>query len=199
MNTKNIIIIVAAAVVLLATLGIAYLFTNGFVKEDSTLKSNSIHQFKVTALDGSEIDFSDFKGKKILLVNTASKCGFTPQYEGLERLYQKYQNSLVIVGFPSNDFLFQEPGENQEIEAFCKQNYGVSFPMASKIEVKGKNQAPIYQWLTHKSLNGKESSSVKWNFQKYLLDEQGQLLKHFSSSTEPEDPEIIKIIESTVP
>lgn len=196
MDNKKILIIVLALILLVVGISLTYLFTNGFLKENSSLKSNSIHRFKVTALDGSEIDFSDFKGKKILIVNTASKCGLTPQYEGLEKLYEKYQDKLVVVGFPSNDFLFQEPGENKEIEEFCRLNYGVSFPMAAKIEVKGNNQAPIYQWLTNKNLNGKESSAIKWNFQKYFLDEKGQLIKHFSPKTDPEDSEIIKLIES---
>lgn len=190
------ILVIGVAIALLAGGTIsAYLFSNGFVKKDISIKSNSIYQFTVPALDGSEINFADFKGKKILVVNTASKCGLTPQYEGLERLYQKYRDKLVIVGFPSNDFLFQEPGTNEEIAEFCRLNYGVSFPMAAKIKVKGKKQAPIYQWLTHKELNGKENSSVTWNFQKYILDENGELIKHFSPKTDPEDPEIIKIIE----
>lgn len=199
MDNKKILLIVITVIVLGMLIAFSYLFTNLFFKENSSLKSNSIHRFKVTALNGSEIDFSDFKGKKILVVNTASKCGLTPQYEGLEKLYKKYQDKLVIIGFPSNDFLFQEPGDNKEIEEFCKLNYGVSFPMAAKIEVKGNNQAPIYQWLTNKNLNGKESSAVTWNFQKYILDEQGQIIKHFSPKTDPEDPEIIRIIESTTP
>lgn len=199
MDNKKILIIVLAISLLIVGISLTYLFTNGFLKENTSLKSNSIYGFKVTALDGSEIDFSDFKGKKILIVNTASKCGLTPQYEGLEKLYKKYQDKLVIVGFPSNDFLFQEPGENKEIEEFCRLNYGVSFPMAAKIEVKGNNQAPIYQWLTNKNLNGKESSAITWNFQKYLLDEKGQIIKHFSPKTDPEDSEIIKLIEASVP
>lgn len=196
----NKILISVIVIVLLAGGAIGfYLFSNGFVHEDISIRSNSIFGFKVLALDGSEINFADFKGKKIMVVNTASKCGLTPQYEGLERLYGKYRDQLVIVGFPTNDFLFQEPGGNEEIAEFCRLNYGVSFPMAAKIEVKGKNQAPIYQWLTNKNLNGKESSSVTWNFQKYIVDENGELIKHFSPKTDPEDPEIIKVIESGYP
>lgn len=188
----------AIIVLLLAMAGgfAYYLRSNGNVKENAGLKSNSIYGFKVAALDGSTIDFADFKGKKIMVVNTASKCGLTPQYEGLESLYKKYGDRLVIVGFPSNDFLFQEPGTNADIAAFCQRNYGVSFPMAAKVEVKGKNQAPVYQWLTNKNLNGVESSAVTWNFQKYLIDEAGKLVQHFSPKTDPEDPEIIKWIEA---
>jgi len=171
-----------------------YLFTNGNVEVDMALKSATIHEFKVNGLDGSTINFAKFKGKKILVVNTASKCGFTPQYEGLERLYNKFNDKLVIIGFPSNDFLDQEPGKDAEIAAFCQRNYGVTFPMAAKIDVKGKRQAPIYQWLTNKSLNGVESSAVLWNFQKYLIDENGKLIKHFSPKTDPEANEIISLI-----
>lgn len=156
----------------------------------------SIYDFKVTALDGGTIDFSQFKGKKILIVNTASKCGLTPQYEELEALHKKYQDNLVIVGFPANNFMSQEPGSNEEIAAFCQKNYGVTFLMAEKISVKGKSMAPIYQWLTNKELNGVESSSVKWNFQKYLIDENGRLIQHFSPQTKPLSEELQKQIRS---
>lgn len=156
---------------------------------------NSIYDFKVESLDGGTIDFSQFKGKKILIVNTASKCGYTPQYEELETLYKKYQDKLVIVGFPANNFLRQEPGSNEEIKAFCQKNYGVSFPMAAKISVKGKNMHPIYIWLTEKKYNHYSNSSVKWNFQKYLLDEKGNLVQMFSPGVKPESEEIISAIE----
>lgn len=155
----------------------------------------SIYDFKVKALDGSEIDFSQFKGKKILIVNTASKCGLTPQYEGLEALYKKYGDKLVIVGFPANNFLFQEPGSNEKIAEFCQKNYGVTFPMAAKISVKGKDMAPIYKWLTNKDYNKLENSSVSWNFQKYLIDEEGNLRAVFSPKTLPNSEEIKKAIE----
>lgn len=154
----------------------------------------SIYDFKVEALDGSTIDFSDFKGKKILIVNTASKCGYTPQYEGLQALYEEYKDKLVIVGFPANNFAFQEPGDNDKIAAFCKKNYGVTFPMAAKISVKGKKMAPIYQWLTKKKHNGYEDSNVKWNFQKYLIDENGNLVGIFSSKVKPQSEEIVSAI-----
>jgi len=166
---KKMLFIILFIVAVIAA-GVAYyLFTNGNVKVDMALKSATLYDFKVKGLDGSSIDFAQFKGKKILVVNTASKCGFTPQYEGLERLYKRFSDKLVIVGFPSNDFLDQEPGKDAEIAAFCQRNYGVTFPMAAKIDVKGKRQAPIYQWLTNRSLNGVESSAVLWNFQKYLF------------------------------
>lgn len=152
--------------------------------------NKSIYGFKVTALDGGTIDFTSFKGKKILIVNTASECGFTPQYEGLEKLYEKYKDKLVIVGFPANNFGSQEPGTNDEIGAFCKKNYGVTFPMAAKISVKGDDAAPIYKWLCHKSENGVLDAEVGWNFNKFLLDENGKLLAHFESKVEPMSEEI---------
>lgn len=160
----------------------------------NTETHKSIYEYKVDGLTGGTIDFSTFKGKKILIVNTASKCGFTPQYEELEELYKKYKDKLVIVGFPANNFLRQEPGTNGEIAEFCKKNYGVSFPMAAKISVKGRDMAPIYRWLTEKELNGVKSSSVKWNFQKYLIDEKGNFVEVFYSNVKPMSDEIIKAI-----
>lgn len=155
----------------------------------------SIYDFKVEALNGGMIDFSQFKGKKILIVNTASLCGYTPQYKALEAVYEKYKDRLVIVGFPANNFGSQEPGSNSEIAGFCKKNYGVSFPMAAKISVKGDNIAPIYQWLTQKSYNGYNDNEVKWNFQKYLFDEQGQMVAMYPSNITPDSKEVIGAIE----
>ena len=152
--------------------------------------AKSIYDFKVTALDGSTIDFAAFKGKKILIVNTASKCGSTPQYEDLEKLYEKYKDKLVIVGFPANNFLFQEPGSNETIKEFCTKNYGVTFPMAEKISVKGKNIAPIYQWLCNKSENGIMDANITWNFNKFLLDEKGTIITKFESRVKPLSTEI---------
>ena len=156
----------------------------------------SIHQFTVTDIDGKSFDFKSLKGKKIMVVNTASKCGLTPQYEKLEALYQKYKNSnFVIVGFPANDFMGQEPGTNEEIATFCKKNYGVSFSMMEKISVKGSDIHPVYQFLTEKSKNGLEDNSVQWNFQKYLIDENGYLVKVVSPRTSPDDQEITSWLE----
>lgn len=155
---------------------------------DST---HNIYAFNVPALDGSTINPADFKGKKILIVNTASECGYTPQYEGLEALYKQYKDKLVIVGFPANNFGGQEPGSNDEIKAFCQKNYGVSFPMAAKISVKGDDAAPIYKWLCNKSENGVLDAEVKWNFNKFLIDENGHLVAYFPSSVKPMDAEII--------
>lgn len=172
----------------------AFLFSCSPKNDDSKIPQ-SIYGFTVPGLDsGTTIDFSKFKGKKILIVNTASKCGYTPQYEQLEKLYQSHKDRLVIVGFPANNFLWQEPGNDQEIRSFCTQNYGVTFPMASKISVKGRSMAPIYQWLTEKKFNHYKSSSVHWNFQKYLIDEKGNLIAIFSSSTEPMSQEVVDAI-----
>jgi glutathione peroxidase len=152
-----------------------------FKKEDP----KSIFQFKVESIDGGKIDFSKYKGKKILVVNTASKCGYTPQYEGLEKLYETYKDKLVIVGFPANNFGGQEPGSNAEIKEFCTGTYKVSFPMAAKVSVKDNDVAPIYQWLTQKSKNGVLDATIGWNFNKFLLDENGKLLAYFPSKVEP--------------
>jgi len=156
----------------------------------------TVYDFKVPSIDGGVIDFSQFKGKKILIVNTASHCGFTPQYEGLEKLYEQYKDKLVIVGFPSNDFLWQEPGSNDQIKQFCSEKYNVTFPMAAKIHVKGRSKAPIYEWLTEKEKNGVENSSVSWNFNKYLINEEGEYVCHFSSKVTPDDPELLHAIEN---
>ena len=160
----------------------------------SSLKE-SIHQFIVTDIEGNKFDFSTLKGKKIMVVNTASRCGKTPQYEKLEELYTKYKSkNFVIVGFPANDFLMQEPGSNEDIAKFCKKNYGVSFPMMSKISVNGKKIHPVYKFLTKKSLNGLKDNKVEWNFQKYLLDEKGHLVRVISPSTAPDDASIVEWI-----
>ncbi len=165
----------------------------GVAKEPKDLPA-SIYDFKVPSLRGDTIDFAAFRGKKILIVNTASKCGLTPQYKQLEELYKLHNDKLIIIGFPANNFLFQEPKANEEIAEFCQLNYGVSFPMSEKISVKGKSIAPIYYWLTHKKYNGLKDSKVKWNFQKYLIDEHGQLSHIFPPSTSPMSQEILNAI-----
>jgi glutathione peroxidase len=150
------------------------------------------YKFNVTTITDEEFHFSILKGKKVLIVNTASKCGFTPQYEELEKLYREYKDeNLVIIGFPANNFLKQEPGSNEEIIQFCRINYGVSFPMMSKINVKGKDIHPLYQWLTKRDLNGVLNSSVKWNFQKYMIDEHGNLTGFASPKTKPYSEKIL--------
>ena len=155
----------------------------------------SLYNFKVKTIDGKEFDLSALKGKKVMIVNTASKCGFTPQYEGLEKLYKQYGgDKFVIIGFPANNFLWQEPGTNEEIQSFCKMKYGVTFPMMSKISVKGDSIHPLYSWLTKKQLNGVLDSKVQWNFQKYLIDENGHLVKTVLPKVKPDDEEIVNWI-----
>ena len=158
------------------------------------LMGKSIYDYKVESLDGKEINFADFKGKKILVVNTASKCGFTPQYADLEKLYDQYKDKLVIVGFPADNFGHQEPGTNEEIGAFCQKNYGVSFPMAAKVSVKGDDTAPIFRYLTQKELNGVKNTTILWNFTKFLIDENGKLIDSFISTTKPTDDAIVKYL-----
>lgn len=153
--------------------------------------AKSIYDFKVEGLTGGTIDLAKYKGKKILIVNTASACGYTTQYEGLEALYKKYQDKLVIIGFPANNFGGQESGTNSEIKEFCKKNYGVTFPMAAKISVKGNDIAPIYQWLCNKTENGVLDATIGWNFNKFLLDEKGNMIAHFESKVTPMSEEII--------
>ena len=156
----------------------------------------NFHSFKVETLEGEPFDLSSLKGKKVLVVNTASKCGLTPQYEGLQALYEKYGgDDFTIIGFPANNFMNQEPGTHEEIREFCSENYGVSFPMMEKISVKGDDMHPVYQWLTQESENGLMDSKISWNFQKYLIDEEGNLVKMFSPRTKPGDEEIIAWIE----
>ncbi len=157
---------------------------------------SSFYEFDVTDIDGNPFSFNQLKGKKVMIVNVASKCGFTPQYEQLEALYQKYKDqNFVIIGFPANNFKEQEPGSSEEIKSFCTLTYGVTFPMMDKISVKGDDMAPLYQWLTDKDLNGKSNSSVKWNFQKYLIDENGILVDVVNPWVSPDTTKIIKWIE----
>ena len=160
-----------------------------------TKKASNIYKFKVEGLEGNKIDFKKFKGKKILIVNTASKCGYTPQYEELQKLYSQYSNKLVVVGFPANNFGGQEPGSASEIKEFCKRNYGVTFPMAAKVSVKGDDIAPIFKWLTDKNENGVLDAQVKWNFTKFLLDEKGVLIAKFDSKVKPMSEEITKYLK----
>jgi glutathione peroxidase len=186
-------------VLILITAAISYSFI--FLKrqqrkeQDLLLESKSFYDLKIKSIDGKEILFSQFKGKKVMCVNVASKCGNTPQYEKLEKLYEKYKDKLVILGFPCNQFAFQEPGNPEEIKAFCTKNYGVTFPLTEKIKVKGDEQHEVYAWLTKKALNSKIDSEVKWNFQKYIIDEKGELINYFAPKTDPMDSAIIAAIE----
>lgn len=157
----------------------------------------SFYDFKVETIDGEKFDFKSLKGKKVMIVNTASKCGLTPQYKNLEALYKQYGGEkFVIIGFPANNFKEQEPGTNSDIKEFCSKNYGVSFPMMSKISVKGEDMAPIYKWLTQKSENGVKDSEVQWNFQKYLIDEKGNLVDVIPPKEKPDSEKVTNWLAS---
>lgn len=165
------------------------------MKEQNT-STHSIYNYKVETITGETLDLSTLKGKKVMIVNTASKCGLTPQFEGLEKLYQTYKDqNFVIIGFPSNDFMSQDPGSNEEIAEFCQINYGVSFPMMSKIVVKGDGQHPLYQYLTQKAQNGLDDYEVQWNFQKFLINENGTIDKVIGPRVDPNDAEIVSWIK----
>lgn len=155
-------------------------------------QSGSFYDFKVKTLEGKDFDLASLKGKKVMVVNVASKCGFTPQYKDLEEMYEKYKGELVIIGFPANNFAGQEPGSASEIREFCTKNYGVTFPMMEKISVKGDDMSPLYKWLTSKDKNGVMDSEVKWNFQKYLIDENGKLVDVLYSKEKPESEKSVK-------
>ena len=164
---------------------------------NTVMEKQNIYQFKVKDLEGNEFDFATLKGKKILVVNTASKCGLTPQYKDLEAIYKQYKDkNFVIIGFPANNFMSQEPGTNAEIGAFCQKNYGVTFPMMSKVSVEGDDMCDVYKFLTQKAKNGLQDSEVEWNFQKYLIGENGELEKVISPRVLPTDDEIVSWIKS---
>ena len=158
------------------------------------LTAATIYDFKVQGLEGGTIDFSQYKGKKIMIVNTASKCGLTPQYAELEMLHQKYKDKLVIIGFPANNFGGQEPGSNEEIKEFCTKNYGVSFPMGAKVSVKGDDTAPLFVWLTEEAKKLGIEDPIKWNFTKFLVDENGKLVTVISHRTKPMSEDILKYL-----
>lgn len=158
----------------------------------ATLTGGSIYDFKVPGLTGNEIDLAQYKGKKIMIVNTASKCGLTPQYEGLQKLYDTYKGKLVIIGFPANNFAQQEPGSKEEIAEFCKKNYGVSFPMADKVSVKGDDIAPLFKWLVDEAAKKGINDPITWNFTKFLVDEKGNLVTVFPPKTTPMSEEVLK-------
>lgn len=164
--------------------------------QDSTLQVPfNFYDLEIMALDSQEtIKMSDFKGKKLLLVNVASKCGYTYQYKELQELHEKYGDKVQVIGFPCNQFLFQEPGSSEQIQNFCSANYGVTFPLSTKISVKGSNQHPVYSWLTLKKYNGVEDYTVSWNFNKFLISEDGKLMAHFGSKVEPMSTDILNAI-----
>lgn len=181
---KTFITLITSALLIVASLG----------WKKSTPKANGIYQFKVKTIDGKEITLEKFKGKKMLIVNVASECGYTPQYKDLQALYEKYKDKLEVIGFPANNFGGQEPGTAPEIKSFCSKNYGVTFTMMEKISVKGDDMHPLYKWLSTKSENGVTDDAPKWNFSKYLLDENGKIIKFFPSRVSPMSDEITSLL-----
>ncbi len=194
---KKILFILFGAALLCGTQTNAQTSKNKLSKKDKAMAKETIYQFKVEDLSGDTFDFASLKGKKVLIVNTASKCGLTPQYKDLEAVYKEYKDKgFVIVGFPANNFASQEPGTAKEIETFCQQNYGVTFPMMNKVSVKGSDMCEVYKFLTEKSRNGLQDSEVEWNFQKYLINEKGELVKVIKPKTLVTEPEVINWIKS---
>ena len=190
---------ITAGIIIFFTVGTAFLLV-GFSakKSDGTSKKSkaiaSFYDLKATSIDGEEISFDKYKGKKVLIVNTASSCGYTYQYEGLQKLNDIYGKDIEVLGFPANDFLFQERGSDADIADFCEKNYGVTFQMFSKITTKGRNQSPVYAWLTNKDLNGWNEKKPTWNFCKYLIDENGNLVEFFDKSVKPMSKEITELL-----
>lgn len=178
--------------------GIALMYKTSVADNMSAAENpkKSFYDFQINSIEGEAVDFKKYKGKKVLLVNVASKCGFTPQYGELEELHEKYGNKVVILGFPANNFGSQEPGSNEEIAEFCQKNYGVKFQMFEKISVTGQDQHPLYQWLSKKELNGWNDQAPKWNFSKYLINEKGELVKFFDSKVKPMSQEMLDAINS---
>ena len=175
---------------------LAWLFSTGYtlnhpVVIDTPQANASFYDLTAEDIDGGTIRMADYKGKYVLCVNVASQCGYTPQYKDLQALYERYQDNLVIIGFPCNQFLGQEPGDNTEIKGFCEKNYGVTFPLTAKIDVKGKHQHPIYEWLTSQEVDGRSEHEVKWNFHKFLVNPEGKLIAVYPSKVKPLSPEII--------
>ena len=183
------------AILTLAFLATSLILFTSISKTKHEKNMSSIYNIKINAIDGSPIDLNTYRGKFILFVNVASECGFTGQYEDLQKLYDTYQDKLMVIGVPCNQFGGQEPGSAETIQTFCKKNYGVTFLITEKVDVKGKNQHPLYEWLTNKDLNGVENTSVKWNFHKYLVNGNGQFLDYFYSITKPLSSKITRQIK----
>jgi glutathione peroxidase len=197
-RAKKIVIMSMKIFIPLLTLLTSCLGFNQVKSKPANLKmknSINLYSFKMKSIDGTLIDFAIYKGKKVLIVNTASKCGFTPQYEALEALHKTYGQQLVVLGFPANNFGGQEPGSNNDIAAFCQKNYGVSFQLFEKVDVTGDKACDLFKWLANKDENGWNSQQPNWNFNKYLIDEQGELIKYFPSTTKPMSEELINSIK----
>ena len=183
------------AILTLAFLATSLILFTSISKTKPEKNMSSVYNIKINNIDGSPIDLNTYRGKFILFVNVASECGFTGQYEDLQKLYDTYQDKLMVIGVPCNQFGGQEPGSAETIQTFCKKNYGVTFLITEKVDVKGENQHPLYEWLTNKELNGVENTSVKWNFHKYLVEGNGQFLDYFYSITKPLSSKITRQIK----
>jgi glutathione peroxidase len=186
MKLTSLLLVIAVAV-----MGLVSFISSKFTYGRKSPVEKSIYDFKIPALDGDSIDFSQYQGKHLLIVNTASKCGFTPQYADLEKLHDTYGEKVAVLGFPANNFLWQEPGSNEEIASFCEKNYGVSFQMFEKISVKGRNKHPLYKWL-----EAKTGESPSWNFCKYVVSKDGNDVKFFSSGVNPMDEQILALLRN---
>jgi glutathione peroxidase len=178
----------------LYTLALATLIVISLAWKNKSDKTSAIYSFKLKTLEGKETSLAEYKGKKMLLVNVASQCGYTPQYKNLQALSDKYKNKLVVIGFPANNFGGQEPGSASEIKSFCSKNYGVTFPMMEKISVKGDDTHALYKWLSNRAENGVTDEAPKWNFCKYLIDENGKIIKFFPSGVDPLSEEITSLL-----
>jgi glutathione peroxidase-family protein len=186
---------------LLCILPVIALFSaaSGSEGEKEGIRMKSIYDFRVADINGNDVNLIDYKGKVLLIVNVASKCGFTPQYKGLQKIYSEYKDKgFEILAFPSNDFMGQEPGTNEQIKNFCQLNYQVSFPLFSKISVKGKSIHPLYRFLTEKNTNPEFAGGITWNFNKFLVDRKGNIVNRFDSKTEPQNPELVKAVEKAL-
>ncbi len=179
-----------------ALFALSVFMSSFFLTAFQTKNANTIYQFKMKNIDGKEISLSDFKGKVVVIVNVASECGYTPQYEKLEKFYEAYKaKGVVLLGFPANNFGGQEPGSDAEIKTFCTSKYNVTFPMFSKISVKGDDMHPLYHFLTEKKLNGVMDAEVKWNFNKFIINKKGEVVTHLLSKMKPDDEEFLKMID----
>ncbi len=196
LNMKSIILQAALSLVLISCSANAGKKSNANIETKTNMNPVNFHDLSIMNIDGKvKLNMSDYKGKKILCVNVASKCGYTSQYKDLQQLHETLSDKVVIIGFPCNQFGGQEPGTPEEITTFCEKNYKVSFTLTEKIDVKGSEQHPIYKWLTSKELNGKDNYSVKWNFNKFLIDENGALMAYYGSGTNPMSEEIVELIK----
>jgi glutathione peroxidase len=197
---KKYVMLLALAVLIIASVFVAMTWNGGDpLKEGETMAEKSVLEFTMKSIDGNDVKLDIYSGKVLLLVNVASKCGYTPQYQGLESVYKKYkEQGLIVMGFPANNFLWQEPGTNEEIKTFCATKYNVTFPMFAKISVKGDKIHPLYKFLTSKQTDPEFSGAISWNFNKFLVDRAGKVVARFASKDEPESEKVVQAIEQAL-